>query len=54
MEKVDTWLGTTYSIYVDKNGMYYICDCGAVVSPGFVTLSAAQHNGWKYMKKDNQ
>ena len=50
MEKVDTWLGTTYSIYVDKNGMYYVCDCGVIVSPPYATLSAAQHDGKKYVK----
>lgn len=54
MTKVDTWLGTPYSIYVADNGLYYICDCGAVVSPGFATMQAAWKNGYKYMKKEQQ
>lgn len=54
MTKVDTWLGTPYSIYIGNDDLYYIVCAGKVVSPGFATLSAAQHNGYKYMKKDEQ
>lgn len=50
MEKVDTWLGTEYDIYVDKNGLYYVCKCGEIVSPPYTTLSAAQHKGRIYVK----
>jgi hypothetical protein len=50
MEKVDTWLGTPYDIYVDKNGLYYVCKNGGIVSPGYATLYAAQHEGRIYVK----
>ncbi|MBO5704925.1 MAG: hypothetical protein J6R99_02815 [Alphaproteobacteria bacterium] len=50
MQKVDTWLGTPYDIYVDNNGMYYVCCNGAIVSPAYATLHAAQHEGKIYVK----
>lgn len=54
MEKVDMWLGTPYEIRVDKNGLYYICDYGEIISPPFATHEAATRNGWKYMKSDRK
>lgn len=50
MELVDKWLGTPYEIRVDKNGMYYVCRYGVIVSPAYATLNAAQHEGKIYVK----
>ena len=49
MTKVDTWFNE-YDIYMDDNGMYYVCKNGVVCSPAFATLKDCQHNGWEYMK----
>ena len=49
MEKVDTWFNG-YDIYVDKDGLYYVCHCGEIVSPAYTTLYAAQHQGKIYVK----
>lgn len=49
MTKVDTWFNG-YDIYVDNNGMYYVCHCGEIVSPAYATLRDAQRMGKIYVK----